>query len=119
MPGKQWWTVEVYLTEDLTSEDRRKLSEQADNAAPYEDGIILQNILLSQQLKDVGSKVYWDGQLKDTKPRDVECLLKFPQIEEKLMKLVGLPGLWLGIKLGSLHSVSLYDLVPVSISGDS
>ena len=118
-PAEQWWTVDLYLTEELTPEDCRKLTQQTDITVPYEDGIILRHILLYQSEGNVEGEAHWWSQTSYVNRRDIKALLKLDLIKEKLCRLVGFPGLWHGIKIGALHSVSVHELLPVSKSYSS
>lgn len=114
IPAKQWWAVDLYVEDELTDEDRRKLTQQADIGAAYEDGIILQFIILYRVQANKEGEEHWWALLTPTKKTVVERLLRFAAIENKLRELVGIPGVWHGIKLGATHSISIRDLVPVS-----
>ena len=77
--------------------------EETYNERPISDGEIFRKIRLYHQQKETDLERKWWARLSESKRKDLEQLLKNERYADAFDDLLGWPGLWYPIQLGTLH----------------
>ncbi|KAF7505063.1 hypothetical protein GJ744_001282 [Endocarpon pusillum] len=104
---EQWWGVDIYRAEGLSQSDCQWMSEEYENALPFNDGMIFRSIRIHQIRNNKTEAEKWLARLSgNSKRRDIAQLQKrklFVNLSNALDQLLPLPGLWSGFQVGTFH----------------
>lgn len=100
---------------DITPAAARRIVEEYANSAPYTDGEAFWRIRTYHHAHDKIAEQRWWARLSPTKRKDLKHLLKNRGFRNAFDALLGFPGLWRPIKLGTLHRLHALKCDEVSV----
>ncbi|KAF8545287.1 hypothetical protein BDD12DRAFT_976954 [Trichophaea hybrida] len=97
-PKDQLWVVDLYVESSQHFSLVQDFHYEYPNSLNMTDGEIFWHILL-----DDANAGEWMARLSSTKRKDLKQLLRHPGYKQAFLELLPVPGLWVGLKLGTLH----------------
>ena len=88
---------------DLPLPSRTRIAEEFDNEQAHRDGEIFRKIRYYCSKKDIQGENKWWARLSDTKRKDLRQLLKDERYAKAFDSMLPWQGMWMTVKLGSLH----------------
>ncbi|KAJ5861960.1 hypothetical protein N7455_006028 [Penicillium solitum] len=118
-PGNQWWMVDVYVTEQIPSEELlqkefvRSLQERFPNDHRPPDGLIYQRIRYYEGYMDgpinrAAANHWWailERAPRSKKGKYLRTFFKHPTLPEAFDELLPIAGIWEGMRIGLLHKL--------------
>ncbi|PVH95424.1 hypothetical protein DM02DRAFT_690214, partial [Periconia macrospinosa] len=99
----QWWVVRLFSNEAPQPVLSRVIELYSNEQKPS-DGDIFRKIRLYHRAGDTASENLWWSYLDHSKPKDLRQLLNKKKImASEFDRLIDMPGLWAGVRLGALH----------------
>lgn len=102
-PKDKYWVVDLYVNADSNAELIEYIRYEYLNSSNISDGEIFRHIRLCNKLGKNMEERRWWSRLTNSKRKDVEQLLRKSDLCEGFDRLLDMPGLWAGLKLGALH----------------
>ncbi|KAL4984462.1 hypothetical protein BDW68DRAFT_180652 [Aspergillus falconensis] len=100
-PTDRWWTFDIYLS-DMSAELRTSLLEEYSNEKPPTDGEVYRKIRQYENEHNTRFRKRWWSRLTPNKEKRLKALLAHEEFRDAFDKLLPIPGLWCGLRIGSL-----------------
>ncbi|KAI9855635.1 MAG: hypothetical protein M1813_009681 [Trichoglossum hirsutum] len=106
---EKWWAVDIYL-DDMSPELKTTLIEEYSKSIDHPDGHIYQKICQYRSSdqnipNNIFAEMRWWANLTYSKRKDLKQLLKHETFSKAFHALLVIPGLWSGLRIGSLHKI--------------
>ncbi|CAI6337035.1 unnamed protein product [Periconia digitata] len=98
----QWWVVRLF-SNNTPQPILSRVIELYSNEQKPSDGDIFRKIRLYHRERDTTSENLWWSYLDHSKPKDLSQLLNKESMASAFDSLIEIPGLWAGVRLGTLQ----------------
>ncbi|KAL4899385.1 hypothetical protein BDW74DRAFT_171560 [Aspergillus multicolor] len=100
-PADRWWPIDIYLS-DMSAELKTSLVEEYSNEKPPTDGEIYRKIRQYDSEHNSRFRKRWWSRLTPNKEKRLKALFAHDEFRDAFDKLLPIPGLWFGLRIGSL-----------------
>ncbi|KAF1948546.1 hypothetical protein CC80DRAFT_556252 [Byssothecium circinans] len=104
-PTDAWWTVDLYLADSNPALETTLVEEYSNEKKPS-DGEIYCKIRQYEQERNLCFKNRWKARLSDHGRRALRQLQDHEELTAAFDDLLGIPGLWDGMRISTLHKMT-------------